>query len=261
MAGGLLVEQPQRVRERLAGQDVEPAAGVPAGQVRGRLAPPVADQHAGVAERAGQPGRRRVRGVVTHEADRRGIHAGQRLGDEAGRLLRIADPQVVPGIVQPHRVGRTALGGIVGVGHRVEVGRFQPGLAQAPGGGQFGQFPRGKRNRTLAVLAPAEAFLFRRRDDPPVDHQRGRRVVEDGVDPEYSHASRPSPVSQSITDRGATRAPGTQTEGRKACPKWGAQLLARRVAVLSHLCQLQIVTLPRKLVLRRTQAAGCLGSG
>ncbi len=129
VAGGLLVEQPQRMRQRLAGQHVQPSAGVPAGQVGCGLSPPVADQHARVAQRC-RPGRRTPRGRRggARSGPTAGSTPGQRLGDEAGRLLRVRDPQVIPGIVQPHRLGGTALGGVVGVGHRVEVGRIQPGL-------------------------------------------------------------------------------------------------------------------------------------
>jgi len=37
------------------------------------------------------------------------------------------------------------------------------------------------------VLAAAEPLLLGRGDDPPVHDQRGRRIVEDRVDPEETH--------------------------------------------------------------------------
>jgi hypothetical protein len=55
------------------------------------------------------------------------------------------------------------------------------------------------------VLAPAEPFLLRCRDDPAVDDERRRRIVKDRVDAENSH--------QFTSRTGVTTAPRCTHDG------------------------------------------------
>ena len=114
-----------------------------------------------------------------------------------GACSRIPDAQRVPRIIQAHRCGRPALGGIERVRNRVDVFGAQPALGQAPPGGQLRQFPGGERDWPLAMLAPAEPFLLGGRHHLPIHNQSRGRIVEDRVEAEYAHLlTCPVPVPQ-----------------------------------------------------------------
>src|SRR3712207_8516982 len=81
--------------------------------------------------------------------------------------------------------------GVEGVGDRVELLGADAGLPQTPRRGQLGQLPGAPRQRTLAVLAPAEPLLLCRGHDPAVDDQGRRRVVADRVDAQDLHPCTP----------------------------------------------------------------------
>ncbi len=116
-----------------------------------------------------------------------GSSPGSAVARNPGARAGVALTQPVPGVVEPQLVGRAGQLGVVGVGDGVEVGRLQPGLPEAPGGGELGQLPRGEGHRTVPVLAPAEPLLLGRRDRDAVHHQRGRGVVEQRVDTQNPH--------------------------------------------------------------------------
>jgi hypothetical protein len=67
--GELLVEQPQRVRQYLGGQHLQPPALVAARQVRGALAAAVEHQHAARVVPGGECRGRGVRDVMWHPAE------------------------------------------------------------------------------------------------------------------------------------------------------------------------------------------------
>src|SRR5207302_7440983 len=75
---------------------------------------------------------------------------------------------------------------------QVDIRGRQAGLAQAPAGGLGRLLPGRERHRPLAVLAAAETLLFGGGHHHAVDHERGRRIVEDGVNAEHTHAYLPS---------------------------------------------------------------------
>jgi hypothetical protein len=129
--------------------------------------------------------------VMGDEAHGRGIEAGQGGSEELGRTLGVGQPEVVPRVVEPLLPRRPRQARVEGVGDGIEVFWAQSGLVEAPAGGEVGQLPRRERHRPLAVLAAAEALLLGRRDDLAVDDQRRRRIVEDRVDTEDSHAVPP----------------------------------------------------------------------
>src|SRR5690606_6348617 len=132
--------------------------------------------------------------VVGDEDDLLRVEPGQGRGEELRRPLGVGQAQVVPRVVQAHLVGGPGEAEVEGVGDGVEVLRLEPGVPQAPAHGQLGQLPGGERDGTFAVLAAAEPLLLRGGDDRTVDDERGRRVVEQGVDAEYAHG--PSRVVQ-----------------------------------------------------------------
>jgi hypothetical protein len=132
-----------------------------------------------------------VRDVVGDEDDPLGVEAGQGLGEELGGAARVLQAQRVPGVVQAHVAGRPGEPRVEGVGDGVQVAGPQARLFQAPAGGQFGQLPRGERQRSLAVLAPAEALLLGGRHRLAVDDESCGRVVEQGVDTEDAHGLHP----------------------------------------------------------------------
>ena len=179
--------RPSELRQRLRGQHLEPAADVVPGQVRGALPPAIEDQRRARAVRPGQSGRRRVRHVVRDEPDPVLVQPRQGGGEKRRSPPGVLHAQVVPGVVQVQIPGRAAEGWVEGVGHGVQVARAQTGLGQAPAGRLLGQLPRREGHVRLAVLAAVEPLLLRRGDETPVHDERGRRVVEDGVDTEHSH--------------------------------------------------------------------------
>jgi hypothetical protein len=125
--------------------------------------------------------------MVTDESQPSRVQAREHgLEEEAGPAgIEGAEPlPIVGGEVLAHG----GLGGIVGVGHGVEVFRFQPCPLQAPPGGLLGQLPGGEGHGGLAVLAAREALLLRRRDEPAVHDDCRRRIVENGVNPQDTHS-------------------------------------------------------------------------
>jgi hypothetical protein len=182
--GEVFVEQAQRVRQPLRGEHLQAAVDVVAGQVRGALAAPVEHEACAAAHPVDQWGReargRRVRDVVGHEADEVGV--AELVGGRAQRRVE-------------------------GVGHGVEVRGPQPGLREAPAHRELGQLPRGERDRPLAVLAAAEALLLGGRDDPPVDDEGRRGIVEDRVHTQDLHTSPPPSRSGTQCARAAARSP------------------------------------------------------
>ena len=97
----VLVQQSQRVRQLLAVQRLQHAAGEPPGEVAVPLPATVQHQHGAVpGERRGQAGGRRMGDVVRHELDARAVQARQGRSQEVRRPLGVRLAQVVPGIVQ-----------------------------------------------------------------------------------------------------------------------------------------------------------------
>ena len=92
MLGRLLVQQTQRVRQLLCGEDLQLAVDVLAGQMGGRLPATVEHQHAAVADRGGKARGCGVRDVVRHVTHHRRVEARQRGGEEARRVLGVAQP-------------------------------------------------------------------------------------------------------------------------------------------------------------------------
>src|SRR5690606_38645798 len=190
VGGELLVEQADRVRQRLGGERGEVPVAVHPGEVAGRLAAPVEHQHRAVPvplpRRRGQRGGGGVRDVVRHVPHDAGVEAGQRGGEEGGGAAGVLDAQPVPGVVELQV--RAAQGRVEGVRHGVEVAGLDATLFQAPRGRPFGQFPGGECYRALAVLAPIEPFFLRGGDYATVHDERGGLVVKDGVDAQDTHA-------------------------------------------------------------------------
>ncbi len=188
--GQLLVEQAERVRQALGGEDLQRAVGARvAGEVRGRLAAPVDDEH-----RAGLVGRGQVRrggmgDVVADVAHARGVEPER--GQEARGAAHVQGPQALP-LVGGDVV---ALGGrerrIVGVADRVDLAGADAAALEAPGDRLLGQLPGRERDRGLAVLAAAEALLLGGGDDLAVDDEGRGRIVEHRVDADDPHAWRP----------------------------------------------------------------------
>ena len=88
MLGERLVDQAERVRQRLPGQHLQAAVLVATGEVGGALPATVEHQHAGGApvtgDGRGQPRRRGMRDVVGHEPDLLAVQARQGGGQEPG---------------------------------------------------------------------------------------------------------------------------------------------------------------------------------
>src|SRR4051794_22005540 len=153
--------------------------------MRSRLAAAVDDQHGARPKRRREVARGRVRDVVADEADLAGVEA-ERLQEARGAAdVERAQPLPLVGrdVVAVVRRKRR----VVGVADRIEVVGRDPAALQAPRDRLLGQLPGRERHARLAVLAAAEALLLGGGHDAPVDHQRGRRVVEDGVDPQDAH--------------------------------------------------------------------------
>jgi hypothetical protein len=91
MAGEVLIEQAERVREFLRRQRGQLAAGVHTGEVARDLTPAVQDQDRAVAV-DGQAGRRRVRDVVRDEPHLVRVEPGQCGGEELRCPARVVDP-------------------------------------------------------------------------------------------------------------------------------------------------------------------------
>ncbi len=191
MLGDVLVEQSQRVGQTLRGQFDEFAVDVLAGEVGGAFAAAVGDDDGGVAEGGGQGRGGGVRDVVAHEHHFGLVEAGEGGAQEQRRALGVGGAQRLPLGVEAAALVVDRVG-VVGVGHRVQVAGLQAGFGQAPGHGLVGQLPGGEGHRPFAVLAAAEPLLFGRCDDPSVDDQRRRRVVEDRVDTQNLHFGPPS---------------------------------------------------------------------
>jgi hypothetical protein len=185
VGGQLLVQQPQRVRQLLDGQDLEPAVLEAAREVRGALAATVQHEHVARVQAGRERGRRRVRDVMRYPAHALGVEARQARAQEERRPARVERAQPLPvggGDVTVERRGQV---GVVGVRDRVEVGGLDAGLAQAERHCLLGQLPGRERDRRLAVLAAREALLLRGGDGDAVHDQRSRRIVEDRVDTKY----------------------------------------------------------------------------
>ena len=185
----LLVEQAERVGQLLDRQRVEPADSVIAAeQRRSAFAAAVGDHHGRGRVRRGEVRRRPVCDVVAHEADRRRVEA-QGL-EEAGRPLDEERAQALPRIIgDAVGLGRRERR-VIRVGNHINILRSEPGAPEAERDRLLRQLPGRERDRRFAVLAAAEALLLGRGDDPPVDDERGGRVVEDRVDPEDVHEPR-----------------------------------------------------------------------
>ena len=182
VVGGLLVEQAQRMRQMLAGEDLDLAADAAPGQVGGHLTPPVEHQDAAGGQRGGHRGRGGVGDVVGDESHHGRVEAGQRRLQEQRRPSGVERAQPLPAVGGDVRAGRGGQARVERVGDGVEVLRGDTPPLQAPGGRLLGQLPGGERNGGLAVLAAAEAFLLGGGHDLAVDDERGSRIVEDGVD-------------------------------------------------------------------------------
>jgi Nitrate and nitrite sensing len=192
--GDVLVEQAERVGEPLGGQHLQaPASGL-AGKVRGVLAAPVQHQHARVRVGRRQVGGGRVSDVVGDEAHAGRVEPRQGRPQELRGTPRVQRPQALPAVGGEVGPGRRGQVGIVGVGDRVQLVWPQPRLGQAPRRRPRRQLPGGERDGGLAVLAPREALLLGGGHGLAVDHQRGGRIMEHGVDPENPHGP-PSPIS------------------------------------------------------------------
>ena len=189
VGGQVLVEQAERVRQRLGGQDLELAGAVPAAEERVLLAAAVAHQHGALGRPGGQAGRGGVGDVVAHEPGPGRVQAGQLLGEE----LRCARRRTA---CAAYPTGRRApwprRSGPAPGRRRSRSGRRRPGVRPAWRRHQPGSrgrlFPGGERHRPLAVLAAAEALLFGGGDYRAIHDECGRGVMEDGVNAENSHA-------------------------------------------------------------------------
>ena len=124
VGGQVLVEQAERVRQRLGGQDLELACAVPAAEERILLAATVADQHGALGRPRGQAGRGGVGDVVAHEAGPGRVQAGELLGEELRCVRRVQRAQVIPWVVELH--GR-------GGAHQRRVVREADGDRRRPG--------------------------------------------------------------------------------------------------------------------------------
>ena len=168
--GQRLVQQAERVRQRLAGQDLQPAVVVAAGEVGGALAAAVAAParcSAVVTAGAASAGRGGVRDVVGHEpAPARGPGRAAPSARNPGACSAYMRAQVVPRVGQAHVLGRLGQA----PGRRSRRRRRGPAGAARPRARHqriacVGQLPGRERHRPLAVLAPAEAFLLGGGDD------------------------------------------------------------------------------------------------
>ena len=86
VSGDLLVQEAERVWERLRGEHLELAAATAPTEVGRGLAAAVEDEHRAVEEGGGEVGRRRVGDVVGHELHPPGCEPWQPAGEEPGAL-------------------------------------------------------------------------------------------------------------------------------------------------------------------------------
>jgi hypothetical protein len=158
MGGRVLVQQSERVWQRLGREDVQLVVAILPRQHRGGLASAVDREHRAVSEGSvWTPGCSQrcgggVRDMVPYEMKRLAVITGQGGPEELGRASRVRGAQVLP-----TRVERSGTGidqrWIVGIRDRIKIIRSQSTFRQAPPDRLLGQFPRGEGHRTLAVLA------------------------------------------------------------------------------------------------------------
>src|SRR5204863_4658234 len=113
VGGQVLVQQAERVRQRLGGQDLQLAARVPAAQEGVLLAAAVADQHGALRRPRGQASRGGVRHVVAYETGAARVQARQLPGEELRGAGGVHGAQLVPRVVKAHIRGRTRQGRVV----------------------------------------------------------------------------------------------------------------------------------------------------
>ena len=191
MRGQLLVEQPERVRERLRRRATSQPAVAQRRRRGGRRA---RRGRRGPARRSAPsrpPGRPRRRGRRGGGRSARGPgraraarwqEARGALGEERAQPLPLVGGQVVAGLRRE--------GGVVGVGDRVEVGRLEAGLGQAPAPSPARAAPRCENGTgALPCLRREKRSSSAAATIDAVDHEGGGRIVEDGVDSEYAHGS------------------------------------------------------------------------
>src|SRR6188472_2335025 len=104
--------------------------------------------------------------MMPNEVKRLAVITGQDGLEELGRACRVRGAEVLPTGVESSGIGVDQRW-IIGVRDRVKVIDGQAPFGQAPCDGLLRQLPGRKGNRTLAVLATAESFLFRGRDGMP----------------------------------------------------------------------------------------------
>jgi hypothetical protein len=118
------------------------------------------------------------------------VQAWQAGLEEERRAARVERAQALPVVLGDVGAGLGGEPGVVGVRDGVEVCGREAARGQAEPHGLLGQLPGRERHRRLAVLAPREALLFRRRHRPTVDDEGRGGVVEDRVDAEDLHQRR-----------------------------------------------------------------------
>ncbi len=190
----LLIAQAERVGKRDAPQHLEFAAAHDAGEIRRLFAAPVHDHDRAVAIRAREIGRRRMRDVMRDEANLRPIEARQRGSHESRRSAHEVRAQRFVLVVVQRGAVRLREIGIVRVGDRIEIRRFELREAERPACRLFRQLPRREGHANFAVLAPREALLFGGGDDRAVDDQRDGGIVKDRIDPKDSHSANRFPT-------------------------------------------------------------------
>ena len=193
--GQLLVEQAQRVGERLGGEHLERAAAR-----SGRRGGEARSPRPSSTSTAAAVDRRRRRQVRPSAAwatwwgtnrTRSGPGPGSAVARKRGAALRVERPQALPAV----------LGDVVRRRRRQARGRTSRPPRRGPRApgpprsrhqriGRLRQLPGRERHRRLAVLAPREALLLGGRHDLAVDDERGGGVVEDGVDAQHLHRRR-----------------------------------------------------------------------
>jgi hypothetical protein len=177
----LLVQQSERVRQRLRGQDLQPPAGEPAGERGADLAAAVEHEHRARVEPRGEGRRGGVRHVM-RDPPEVALPAVEDRPQEQRRPLRVERPQSLP--VRRGDIGadRRAQRRVIGVRDGVKVVSFQTGGAQAERDRLLGQLPGRERHRRLPVLAAREAFFLSGGHGFAVDDDRRGRIVKDGID-------------------------------------------------------------------------------
>ena len=196
--------RPERVRQRLRGQHVEPAAGEARRRDarsarRGRRAPA---RRTGPCPTRTWPTPRARRGAATQRTHRR-VEAGQARAQEQRRAPRVQRAQALPLGGRDVAVGLRRERRVVRVRDRVELGRLEPRLGEAERHRLLRQLPGGERHGRLAVLAAGEALLLGGGDGLAVDDERGGRIVEDGIDSEdRGHGVAVTPLREALRSGG-----------------------------------------------------------